>query len=92
MAFSGVPLLSQLPELPKTPAADPARNPLDAFRLAIAQLITKAVPEITLENAFEGVQTSAGKVGDFTVAMPRFRIKSAKPDELAKKVQEAVSD
>lgn len=86
--FAGVPLLSQLPELPLTAAADPVRNPLDAFRLAIAQQVVQAVPEVSLENAFEGVQSS-NKTGDFTVAMPRFRLKGAKPDELAKKVTDA---
>ncbi|PWN38102.1 arginyl-tRNA synthetase [Meira miltonrushii] len=85
-AFAGVPLLSQLPELPHIEGADPKRNPLDAFRVAIAEQINKALPEVKLQAAFEAVQTTA-KDGDLVVALPRFKLK-AKPDELAKKVLE----
>lgn len=83
-AFAGVALLSQLPELPHIEGAEPKRNPLDAFRVAIAEQIVKALPEVKLEAAFEAVQTTA-KDGDLVVALPRFKLK-AKPDELAKRV------
>lgn len=85
--FAGVPLLSQLPELPKVAAADPIGNPLDAFRVAIADQIVKALPEVSLDDAFEAVQTTQKGVGDFSVAIPRFRLK-AKPDEIGKRVLE----
>lgn len=88
--FNGVALLSQLPELPKIQGVEHTDNPNIAFRLAIAQTLVQALPEISLEAAFEGVQVS-NKEGDFSVAIPRFRLKSGKPPELAEKVAKAVS-
>ncbi|PWN90441.1 arginyl-tRNA synthetase [Acaromyces ingoldii] len=86
--FNGVALLSQLPELPKIQGVEHTDNPNIAFRLAIAQTLVQALPEISLEAAFEGVQVS-NKEGDFSVAIPRFRLKSGKPPELAEKVAKA---
>jgi arginyl-tRNA synthetase len=61
--------------------------PLDEFRLAVAKVVEKALG-IALETAFAGVDL--GKKGcDFTVALPRFRIKR-KPEELAQLVSDAV--
>lgn len=89
--FHGVSLLSQLPELPTSiPEANPKRNPLDAFRLAIAAQIVEIIPEITLQDAFPGVQVPA-KGSDFSVPMPRFKVPGMKPNELAEKIVNAVS-
>src|ERR1700742_4893100 len=62
-------LLSSLPEVPGT---DPPRSILDSFRIAIAKKIADALPPLTIEQVYEGVDY--GKKGvDFTVALPRFR-------------------
>lgn len=62
---------------------------LDTFRTAIAQRISDALPPVTLEQAYAGVDY--GKKGvDFTVALPRFRL-PGKVDELAAKVISKVS-
>lgn len=89
--FNGVSLLSRLPELPTSiPEANPKRNPLDAFRLAIAAQLVEIIPEITLQDAFPSVQVPV-KGPDFTVPMPRFKIPGTKPNELAEKVVKEVS-
>jgi hypothetical protein len=63
-------------------------NPLDEFRLAVAKVVEAALG-IPLEAAFGGVDL--GKKGcDFTVALPRFRLKP-KPNELAQLVSNVVS-
>ncbi|KAF8587373.1 arginyl-tRNA synthetase [Ramaria rubella] len=57
---------------------------LDAFRTSISQRIVDAFPELTLEKVYDAVDY--GKKGvDFTVALPRFKLKG-KPDELTQKV------
>ncbi|KAI6110853.1 hypothetical protein EDD16DRAFT_1897731 [Pisolithus croceorrhizus] len=54
------------------------------FRIAIAKRVSDALPPLTLEQAYVGVDY--GKKGlDFTVALPRFRL-LGKPDELAAEV------
>jgi arginyl-tRNA synthetase len=79
---------SKFTPLPTIPGTDPSRCVLDLFRTAIAQKLTKAFPEITLEQAYQGVDY--GKKGeDFTVAIPRFRMKG-KVDDLAKQVLDSV--
>jgi hypothetical protein len=61
---------------------------MDSFRVAIAQLVSEALPELTAEKVYEAVDY--GKKGeDFTIALPRFRLK-AKVDELAKKITDHV--
>ncbi|CCL99216.1 uncharacterized protein FIBRA_01231 [Fibroporia radiculosa] len=73
-----------LPPLPLVPGTDPERCVLDAFRTAIAQRVADALPPLTVEQAYQGVDY--GKKGvDFTVALPRFRL-PGKVDELAAKV------
>ncbi|OSX61103.1 hypothetical protein POSPLADRAFT_1170808 [Postia placenta MAD-698-R-SB12] len=73
-----------LPPLPQVPGTDPERCVLDAFRTAIAKRVADALPPLTVEQAYTGVDY--GKKGvDFTVALPRFRL-PGKVDELAKKV------
>ena len=77
-------MVSSLPSLPSVPGTDPSSCILDAFRTAIAKRVSDALPPLTLEQAYTGVDY--GKKGvDFTIALPRFRL-PGKPDELAKKV------
>lgn len=82
-------MVSSLPSLPSVPGTDPSSCILDAFRTAIAKRVSDALPPLTLEQAYTGVDY--GKKGvDFTIALPRFRL-PGKPDELAKKVLTNVS-
>ncbi|GBE88787.1 arginyl-tRNA synthetase [Sparassis latifolia] len=70
--------------LPIVQGTDPSRCVLDAFRTAIAKRVADALPPLTVEQVYAGVDY--GKKGvDFTVALPRFRL-PGKVDELAKKV------
>lgn len=81
-------MASSLPDLPPVEGTDPSRCVLDAFRISAATRISKSL-NIPLTDAFAGVDL--GKKGnDFTVAVPRFRLKT-KPDELAKKIVSDVS-
>ncbi|KDQ54337.1 hypothetical protein JAAARDRAFT_38498 [Jaapia argillacea MUCL 33604] len=76
--------LFDLPVLPLVPGTEPSKCVLDSFRTAIAKRVSDAIPELSLEQAYSGVDY--GKKGvDFTVALPRFRLKE-KVDVLAKKV------
>ncbi|KAH9930170.1 arginyl-tRNA synthetase [Amylocystis lapponica] len=75
---------SHLPPLPQVLGTEPSRSILDAFRTAIAQRVADALPPLTVEQVYAGVDY--GKKGvDFTVALPRFRL-PGKIDELAGKV------
>ncbi|KAL0058372.1 arginyl-tRNA synthetase [Marasmius tenuissimus] len=77
---------SKLPALPPVPDTEPSRCILDAYRISIAKRVSEALPPLTLEQAYNGVDY--GKKGvDFTIALPRFRL-PGKVDELAKKVTE----
>ncbi|KAG6374036.1 hypothetical protein JVT61DRAFT_4674 [Boletus reticuloceps] len=79
-------MVSSLPSLPHVPGTDPSSCILDAFRTAIAKRLSDRLPQLTIEQAYSGVDY--GKKGvDFTVALPRFRL-PGKPDELAKCVLE----
>ncbi|GJJ11927.1 hypothetical protein Clacol_006165 [Clathrus columnatus] len=78
-----------LPEdVPHIPGVtEPQLCILDAFRTSIARQIVGVFPELTIEKVYDGVDY--GKKGaDFTVALPRFKLKG-KPDELVKKFTEA---
>ncbi|KAI0036419.1 arginyl-tRNA synthetase [Vararia minispora EC-137] len=76
--------MSTLPSLPDVPSTDPSRSVLDAFRIAIAKKIADALPQLTVEQVYTGVDY--GKKGvDFTVALPRFRL-PGKVDEHARQV------
>ncbi|KAF5310727.1 hypothetical protein D9619_007663 [Psilocybe cf. subviscida] len=76
--------IPNLPNLPTVPDTEPSRAVFDSFRIAIAQKLTTALPSLTLEQAFSGVDY--GKKGeDFTVAIPRFRLPGKIP-EIADKV------
>ena len=75
--------------LPSIPGTDPSRCIFDSFRTAIARQVADALPPLTQEQVYNGVDY--GKKGeDFTVAVPRFRL-PGKPDDLGKKVVENVS-
>jgi hypothetical protein len=80
----------KLPRLPDVPGADPSRAVLDAFKVAIAKRIADALPPLTVEQVYQGVDY--GKKGvDFTIALPRFRL-PGKVDVLAKTVIDQVCD
>lgn len=80
-SFNGAPFLSELPEMPNLPGADIKRAPLDSFRLAIAQHVASSL-DVDLSAAFAAVGT--GKIGDYTVAVPRFKL-PGKPAEISEK-------
>lgn len=78
----------KLPTLPDVSGADPTRAVLDSFKIAIAKRVADALPPLTLEQVYQGVDY--GKKGvDFTIALPRFRL-PAKVDVLAKTVIDQV--
>lgn len=81
--FAGVPLFQRLPKLPELEGTDPARAPQDAFRLAIADQLSKSIGT-PLKDTFLAVATG-GKECDYKVVLPRFRLPT-KVDELQEKV------
>ena len=80
----------RLPSEPAIPQEHLTSTPaLDLFKLAVA-----AVPEVPLEKAYEGIEsgkTGKNVSGDFTVAVPRFRLK-AKPDAIAEQIVAKVGE
>ena len=78
----------KLPTLPEVVGADPTRAALDSFKISIAKRVADALPPLTLEQVYQGVDY--GKKGvDFTIALPRFRL-PGKVDVLAKTVIDQV--
>jgi arginyl-tRNA synthetase len=78
----------KLPTLPDVPGADPSRAVLDTFKVAIAKRVADALPPLTIEQVYQGVDY--GKKGvDFTIALPRFRL-PGKVDVLVKTVIDQV--
>jgi hypothetical protein len=78
----------KLPSLPDVPGTDPSRAVLDSFKVAIAKRVADALPSLTVEQVYQGVDY--GKKGvDFTIALPRFRL-PGKVDVLAKTVIDQV--
>jgi arginyl-tRNA synthetase len=78
----------KLPSLPDVPGTDPSRAVLDSFKVAIAKRVADALPPLTVEQVYQGVDY--GKKGvDFTIALPRFRL-PGKVDVLAKTVMDQV--
>jgi arginyl-tRNA synthetase len=69
--------------LPSVPGAEPERCVLDGFRLAIAQKLHQVFPNLTVEQAYDGVDYSK-KDSDFTVAIPRFKM-GGKPTDWTEK-------
>jgi len=78
-----VPLFQRLPKLPELEGTDPARAPQDAFRLAIADQLSRSIGT-PLKDTFLAVATG-GKECDYKVVLPRFRLPT-KVDELQEKV------
>ncbi|KAJ7214087.1 arginyl-tRNA synthetase [Mycena pura] len=71
------------------PSADPESYFIDECRESIAKAVSTCL-HIDFEAAYGGVDL--GKKGvDFTVAIPRFRLKE-KPQELAERVQKYISE
>ncbi|POY71941.1 putative Arginine--tRNA ligase [Rhodotorula taiwanensis] len=87
--MSTVPPSFPLPAEPSIPDEHVTSTPaLDLFKLAAAEFIVAQIPEVSLDKAFEGVEsgkTGKNVSGDFTVAIPRFRLK-AKPNEVAEQL------
>lgn len=81
--FAGVPLFQRLPKLPELEGTDPARAPQDAFRLAIADQLSRSIGT-PLKDTFLAVAIG-GKECDYKVVLPRFRLPT-KVDELQEKV------
>jgi hypothetical protein len=78
----------KLPTLPNVSGTDPSRAVLDSFKVAIAKRVADALPPLTVEQVYQGVDY--GKKGvDFTIALPRFRL-PGKVDVLAKTVLDQV--
>ncbi|CAE6410634.1 unnamed protein product [Rhizoctonia solani] len=73
--------------LPQVPGTEPSRAVLDAFRIAIAFQVHRALPQLTVEQVYPGVLYGVKGI-DFTVALARFRL-GGKPDEWAKKVTDS---
>jgi len=82
-------VIRKMSTLPSIAGTDPSKCILDSFRAAIARQVADALPPLTTEQVYTGVDY--GKKGeDFTIALPRFRL-PGKPDDLGKKVLESVS-
>ncbi|PSS37508.1 hypothetical protein PHLCEN_2v715 [Hermanssonia centrifuga] len=76
--------VANLPPLPQIPGTEPERSVLDSFRIAAAKIVVDALPQLSVEQVYAGVDY--GKKGaDFTIALPRFRL-PGKVDEVAKTV------
>lgn len=78
-----MPLFQRLPKLPELEGTDPARAPQDAFRLAIADQLSRSIGT-PLKDTFLAVAIG-GKECDYKVVLPRFRLPT-KVDELQEKV------
>lgn len=81
-----------LAPVPTLPGIDLKASPLEYFKLATAEIIHKAL-DIPFELAYASVESGrAGKgaVGDFSIALPKFRLK-IKPDEIKAKLFADVS-
>jgi arginyl-tRNA synthetase len=96
-----------LPDLPHLAGVDIARSPLDAFRLAVAKLVSEAWGDVEVEKIFAGVDTGEsiwtllrwrrrqwliqGGKKGADLAVAIPRFKKGKPDEWGKRVVDAVS-
>lgn len=79
--------IRKMSTLPNIPGTDPSRCILDSFRAAIACQVAAALPPLTPEQVYAGIDY--GKKGeDFTIAIPRFRLRR---DDLGRSVIENVS-
>ena len=67
---------------------DPSTCVLDAFRTSIAERVAAALPPLSVDHVYSGVDY--GKKGvDFTIALPRFKL--GKVEDVAAKVIAQVS-
>ncbi len=82
------PAFSHLSPIPFVADAAPDTCVLDAFKIAIAQHVVRAVPELTLERVFQGIH-HGNKDVDFTLAIPQFH-HSQDPHDLGKKILDTV--
>lgn len=77
-------------DLPTIPSAHPGQNPLDIFRSHIAERLAP-LAGVDPETVFAGLDRSTKpETGDFVLAVPRLRVKGAKPQELGEKWQSQV--
>jgi len=77
-------------DLPSIPSAYPDQNPLDIFRTHIAERLAP-LAGVEPEAVFAGLdRATRPETGDFVLAVPRLRVKGAKPQELGKKWQSQV--
>ena len=77
-------------DLPSIPSAYPDQNPLDIFRSHIAERLAP-IAGVEPEAVFAGLdRATKPETGDFVLAVPRLRIKGAKPQELGEKWQSQV--
>jgi hypothetical protein len=78
-------------DLAMIPSAYPDQNPLDIFRTHIAERLAP-LAGVNIEAVFSGLDRSTKpETGDFVLAIPRLRIKGAKPQELGEKWQAQVT-
>jgi arginyl-tRNA synthetase len=77
-------------DLLSIPSAYPDQNPLDIFRIHIAERLAP-LAGVEPEAVFAGLdRATKPETGDFVLAVPRLRIKGAKPQELGEKWQSQV--
>ena len=77
-------------DLPSIPSAYPEQNPVDIFRTHIAVRLAP-LAGVEPEAVFAGLdRATKPETGDFVLAVPRLRVKGAKPQELGEKWQSQV--
>jgi hypothetical protein len=77
-------------DLPSIPSAHPDQNPLDIFRSHIAERLAP-LAGVSQETVFNSLDRSnKPETGDLVLAIPRLRLKGAKPTELGEKWQSQV--
>lgn len=64
---------------------------MDAFRLAVADAVTKVYPELPLKTVYDTVATGALKGVDCNIATPRFKaFIKGDPKQIAEKIAKEV--
>lgn len=72
------------------PNAYPLINPLDAFRIVIADEVAR-IANVPKELVFDGLgRTATLDTGDLLLAVPRLRVKTIPPNDLAIKIASEV--
>lgn len=90
MSKTATKTIAELGALPELAGADPSRNPLDVFRLDIAQQLAK-ITGATFDAAFQSIATGS-KLADFSVPIPRLRLQGKKPNEWSALIKEQVRE